>query len=275
MADVAEPGACQACGRPLPSQQGRGRTRRYCDARCRDTARRERARRERARNARLGSPIVKNNLTGNHRQEYLDAIGGRSSADDPVAVRVTATARRLVEEFTRGTLPVTAVAAARELSATAEAALQEAVDRARAAGQSWREIGDVLGTTRQAAFQRFGHPVDPRTGAPMSRSVAPGAAERAAAFLALFTAGRWEEVLGDFDEPMRSRHDVDRLATGWAQLIGTFGSYQGMGEVSPVPAGEGTVVDVRLDFEAGEAMVWVRFGGDGKIAGLRLHSASP
>jgi Protein of unknown function (DUF3887) len=270
MADIAEPGACQACGHPLPSQQGRGRARRYCDARCRDAARRERV-----RNARPGPPIVKNNLTANHRQEYLDAIDGRPGADDPVAVRVTATARRLVAEFTRGTQPVTAVAAARELSAAAEAALQEAVDRARAAGQSWREIGDVLGTTRQAAFQRFGHPVDPRTGAPMSRIVAPGAAERATAFLALFTAGRWEEVLGYFDEPMRSRHDVDRLATGWAQLIGLFGSYQGMGEVFAVPAGEGAAVDVRLDFEAGEAMVWVRFGGDGKVGGLRLHPASP
>ena len=32
MADVAGPVACEACGRLLPSQQGRGRRRRYCDA---------------------------------------------------------------------------------------------------------------------------------------------------------------------------------------------------------------------------------------------------
>ena len=55
------------------------------------------------------------------------------------------------------------LAAAREQSAAAAAALQAAVDRARAAGHSWREIGDVLQTTRQAAFQRFGRPIDPRT----------------------------------------------------------------------------------------------------------------
>jgi hypothetical protein len=54
-----------------------------------------------------------------------------------------------------------------------------------------------------------------------------------------------------------------------------FGSYQGMGDVSPIPVGDGTMVDVRLDFEAGEAMLWVRFGPDGKVAGLRLHPASP
>jgi hypothetical protein len=201
-------------------------------------------------------------------------MDGMSSADDPVALRVVGTARRLIEEFTRGTSPEDAVAAARDLSAAAEAALQAAVDRARAAGQSWREIGDVLGTSRQAAFQRFGHPVDPRTGEPMTRAVPLGAVQRATEFLARFTAARWEEVLGDFNEFMRERHDVNRLASGWAHLIGMFGSYRGSGEVSPVPAGDGTVVDIRLDFEAGEAMLFVRFDGDGKVAGLGLHRSA-
>jgi hypothetical protein len=51
-----------------------------------------------------------------------------------------------------------AVAAARELSRVTDVALRAAVDRARAAGHSWSRIGEVLGTTRQAAFQRFGRP---------------------------------------------------------------------------------------------------------------------
>jgi hypothetical protein len=102
-----------------------------------------------------------------------------SGTGDPVADRVGAAARRLVTEFGRAGSPQDAVAAARDLSAAADAALQAAVDRARTAGQSWREIGDVLGTSRQAAFQRFGHPVDPRTGGPMSREILPGAADRA------------------------------------------------------------------------------------------------
>jgi hypothetical protein len=46
-----------------------------------------------------------------------------------------------------------------------------------------------------------------------------------------------------------------------------------MDEVIPVPAGDGTVVDARLHFEAGEAMVWVRFDRAGQVAGLRLHPA--
>jgi hypothetical protein len=201
-------------------------------------------------------------------------MDGMSSADDPVALRVAEMARRLIEEFARGTSPGDAVATARDLSAAAEAALQAAVDRARAAGQSWRDIGDLVGTTRQAAFQRFGHPVDPRTGEPMTRAVPPDAVQRTAEFLARFTAGRWEEVLADFNDFMRERHDVNRLASGWAHLIGMFGSYQGSGEVNPVPAGDDIVADVRLDFEAGEAMLFVRFDRDGKVAGLRLHPAS-
>jgi hypothetical protein len=197
-----------------------------------------------------------------------------SDADDPVAVGVATTARRLVDEFTRGTSPRDVVAAARDLSAAAETALQTAVDRAWAAGQSWRDIGEVLGISRQAAFQRFGHPVDPRTGEPMSRAVPPDAVERVSGFLARFTAGRWEEVLADFNEFMRERHDTNRLASGWAHMIGMFGSYEGSGEVSPVLAGDSTVADVLLRFEAGEAMLWVRFDADGKVAGLRLHPPS-
>jgi Protein of unknown function (DUF3887) len=268
MADVAEPGTCQACGRTLPSQQGRGRIRRYCDARCRDVARRERERLVGQR-----TPLVKNNLTMSDRHVYVDDIDGMLSTDDPVAVRVAGTARHFINEFTHGDSPGEAVAAARELSVAAEAALQAAVDRARVAGQSWREIGDVLGTSKQAAFQRFGHPIDPRTGVPMTRDIPPGTIERATEFLASFTAARWEEVLDHFDEPMRERHDADRLAAGWARMISTFGNYEGMGEVSPLRLADNVVVDVLLHFEAGDAMVWARFNRDGKISGLRLHPA--
>jgi hypothetical protein len=192
-----------------------------------------------------------------------------------VAAKVAAAARRLLDELGQPGSAEGAVAAARDLSAAAEEALQAAVDRARAAGQSWEEIGDVLGTSRQAAFQRFGHPVDPRTGEPMTRAVSADAAQWATAFLARFTAGRWDEVLADFNGVMRERHDADRLAGGWAQMIGMFGAYQAMGDVAPVRVGGGAVVDVPLYFEAGEAMVWVRFDRDGKVAGLRLHPASP
>jgi hypothetical protein len=190
-----------------------------------------------------------------------------------MAADVAKAARRLVDELDHPGSPDGAVAAARSLSAAADAALQAAVDRARSGGRTWRDVGRVLGISRQAAFQRFGHPVDPRTGVAMARTLPSGAAERAGAFMARFTAGRWPEVLEDFDDRMRRRHDADRLARGWAQMIAMFGSYEGMGEVSPFQVGDSTVVDVLLAFEAGEAMVWVSFDLDGKVDGLRLHPA--
>lgn len=269
MADVVQPGTCLACGRQLPTQQGRGRTRQYCDAKCRNAARRRRA-----RSSRQEEQNVKRDLTLLGRHEYLDTIDEMPGTGDPVADRVATAARRLLAELGRPGSPQRAIAAGRDLSAAAEAALEAAVDRARATGQSWREIGDVLGTSRQAAFQRFGHPVDPRTGDPMSRTVATGAIEQATEFLASFTAGRWEEVLGKLNDRMRERHDVNLLASGWAQMIGRYGSYEGMGKVRPVPVGDGIVVDVLLRFEAGEAMFWVGFDPDGRVTGMRLHRAA-
>ncbi len=38
----------------------------------------------------------------------------------------------------------------------ARRALDDAVERARGAGASWSEVGQVVGMTRQGAFQRFG-----------------------------------------------------------------------------------------------------------------------
>jgi predicted nucleic acid-binding Zn ribbon protein len=269
MANLVEPRTCRVCGRPLPPQEGPGRIRQYCSAKCRD-----RARRQRAITTHGAGPVVKDDLTQPGRQEYVDIHDRISGAGDPVTAKVAAAARRLVDELDHPASPDGPVAAARDLSGAADAALQAAVDRARSAGQTWREIGRVLGTSRQAAFQRFGHPVDPRTGMPATRTVPPGAVQRAVEFVATFTAGLWEEVLDDFDDHMRQGHDPARLANGWAHMIGMYGSYQGMGEVSPIPVGDGMVVDVLLRFEAGEAMLWVRFDRHGKVSGLRLHPTS-
>src|ERR1700744_4833282 len=109
MANVTDLVLCAAGGRKLPSQWGRGRRRRYCDARCRDAARRARARN------------VNNSLTIQERHGYVYSV----AADDAAGPAS----------------PLAGLAAAREQSAAAAAALQAAVDRARAAGHSWTEIG--------------------------------------------------------------------------------------------------------------------------------------
>ncbi|MEV5574955.1 hypothetical protein AB0L06_33375 [Spirillospora sp. NPDC052269] len=53
-----------------------------------------------------------------------------------------------------------AVAAAAEAVRRADDHLRGTVGTARSSGRTWQEIGDVLGITRQAAFQRFGRPID-------------------------------------------------------------------------------------------------------------------
>jgi len=238
---------CEACGRQLPVREGRGRRRRYCDATCRSAARRRRAAAD--------DSDVKADLTPADRHDNLDTV--HRLAD--VVARVGSGS------------PLAALAAARDLAAAASEAMQQAVDRARASGHSWREIGDVLGTTRQAAFQRFGHPVDPRTGAPMSTEIPADAADRAVAIFAAITEGRWEEARRDLNAKMSQGLDAKRLADGWAHMAGLVGAYEGMGEPFAHRVAENTVVEIPLRFEAGEATGRVVFDEDGKVAGLWMR----
>jgi Protein of unknown function (DUF3887) len=240
MADVTGPATCAACGRQLPIQQGRGRIRRYCDATCRSAARRRRG----SNNAQP-SAGVKSFLTDTRRHVKLDSGS-----------------------------PLEALATARERAVAANEALQDAVDRARDAGHSWREIGETLGTTRQAAFQRFGHPVDPRTGTPMSHDVPPDAADRAVALITGLAQGRWDEVVGEFDQRLRERVDAVRLASGWAHTVGMVGGFERTGEPFAHRAADDTMVNIPLHFEAGEGTATIRFDRDGKVAGLILRPAS-
>lgn len=173
-----------------------------------------------------------------------------------------------------GGSPLDAIATARRSAAEADAALQRAVDQAREAGHSWREIGDVLETTRQAAFQRFGRPLDPRTGAPLNRTVLPGAADKATAIFADMVGCRWEAVRQTFGESMRSRLDADRLAAGWLQTISSIGGFERMGEPFAHALGDNTVVNIPLYFEAGERTGRVSLDRGGEVIGLFIRPAA-
>ena len=255
---------CLACDRPLPTRNGPGRTRLYCDATCRSKARRTRQATDRH---------VNPDLTNGSREGNLDNVPKAVPPRDPqLLTRVLNAARVAVNGVPPdpALTPLTTVTAVRSLARVVEEGLREAVQNARQAGHTWAEIGELLDTTRQAAFQRFGRPLDPRTGAPMSDTILPGAAERAVALLADVSEQRWEQVTGGFNQRMAEALDARGLAAAWAQVVGTAGEYQGMGEPVAHQAGDYTVVDVPLRFEAAEMTGQVSYDRAGQVAGLFL-----
>jgi Protein of unknown function (DUF3887) len=160
-----------------------------------------------------------------------------------------------------------AIGLAQAIASGAEEGLAMAVERARGAGHTWAEIGEVLGTSRQAAFQRFGRPADPRTGRPME-PVLRDADGRATALLDDLLAGRWAAVCATFDDNVAAKLGDTKLAAAWAQVIGMAGRYERRGTASVYQAGDYTVVDVPLFFEAAERVGRISYDRDGRVAGL-------
>ncbi len=199
---------------------------------------------------------------------YPAGGAGTGGADDRPAVAVG------VLPAAAGEAPdLAAVRIARELAALAASALRLSVERARAADHTWQKIGDLLDVSRQAAFQRFGRPIDPRTGEPMSNAVLPGAGERATELLIDWIEERYDRLIGSFDKTMTGALPADKLAATWAQVIGMVGGYEGMREPLVRQLGDHTVADVPLRFEAADMKGRVAFDTQGRVAGLFVLSA--
>lgn len=154
------------------------------------------------------------------------------------------------------------------LGASAAELLGATARAARAAGCTWQEIGDAAGVTRQAAFQRFGRPIDPRTGEPMNRSMIAHVDVMATDVLDKIRAGDWAAVVDRFTETMAAGLDVDQLATAWASVIALGGEVEGLDTPFARMHGLYSVVDIGLRQEAGEYVFRVSFDEAGKIAGL-------
>jgi hypothetical protein len=210
-----------------------------------------------------------------------DATPAAAATPPTLGADLTAAVRRLADHLDAptsqpctsagtadGRSTLAAVVAALRVSRLADKALRTTVDRARAAGQTWQQIGDTFGTTRQAAFQRFGHPADPRMGAAMPVQALPGAGGRAVALFTEWASGHWEQVRADFDPTMARQLDADGIAAAWAQVVAMVGGYEHMGEPFIRRQGGYTVVDVPLEFEAGSMKGRVAYDGEGRVAGL-------
>ncbi|WP_329551067.1 DUF3887 domain-containing protein [Streptomyces sp. NBC_00696] len=160
---------------------------------------------------------------------------------------------------------------ARDVDGLAEQVLKLCVQQSRDAGHTWQELGDLLGVTRQAAFQRFGKPIDPRTGEPMDKTVRmTDAAERATAIVTAVLEGRMDEARQSFNSQVLDAFTDQVRGDGLAAVTGLVGEFEGFGEGEPFVRriGDHTVVDIPLNYEAGEMKARVAFDTDEKVAGL-------
>jgi hypothetical protein len=159
----------------------------------------------------------------------------------------------------------------RDVDDMAEQVLRLCVQQARDAGHTWQEIGDLLGVTRQAAFQRFGKPFDPRTGEPMDKTVhMTDAAERAVAIVKDVLDGRMDRARQSFNDEVLAAFTDEVRGSGLATVAGLVGAFEGFGEAEPFVRriGDHTVVDVPLRYEAGDMKARVAFDTDEKVAGI-------
>ncbi|MFC9078262.1 DUF3887 domain-containing protein [Streptomyces sp. NPDC057062] len=153
----------------------------------------------------------------------------------------------------------------------AEQVFKLCVQQSRDAGHTWQEIGDLFGVTRQAAFQRFGRPIDPRTGEPMDKTVhMADAAERALTIVTAVLEGRMDEARRSFNAEVLAAFTDEVRGDGLATVTGLVGAFEGFGEGEPFVRriGDHTVVDIPLRYEAGDMKARVAFDADEKVAGL-------
>jgi hypothetical protein len=168
------------------------------------------------------------------------------------------------------------VQVAKEVRDLADEVLAKTVDQSRDAGHTWQEIGDLLGVTRQAAFQRFGKPIDPRTGAPMDKTIhMTDPADRAIEIVEQVLDGRMDLARQVFNDQVRDAFTDEVRASGLASIAGMVGSFEGLGTGEPFVRriGDHTVVDVPLRYEAGDMKARVAFDTDEKVAGLVIIPA--
>ena len=160
---------------------------------------------------------------------------------------------------------------AQRVDELAEQMLKLSVLQSRDAGHTWQEIGDLLGVTRQAAFQRFGKPIDPRTGEPMDKTVRMAdAGQRAIEIATAVLDGRMDEARPSFNAQVLEAFTDEVRGNALATVAGLVGAFEGFGEGEPFirRIGDHTVVDVPLRYEAGDMKARVAFDADEKVAGF-------
>lgn len=173
----------------------------------------------------------------------------------------------------------------------AHAALDEArrqlalaVQEARAQGQTWAQIGEELDMTKQAAFKRFGRPVDPQTGTPLARRSSGDVADLTERVFALIAAADYDQLMPLLHPRTAEELPADLIAETWRAVLAEVGTLQRC-TGTRVELSDGTLVGpddevsgvvvgaTTLECEAGSVVGRVAVSADSQVVGLLLVPA--
>ena len=166
-----------------------------------------------------------------------------------------------------------AIAATRSLATIVDDTLHALVDQARAGGHTWAEIGDVLHTSRQAAFQRFGGGGAPDAGDGGAAVAVEGAEEHAVRVLQAFLDGRFDDARATFNERMLEACSVALLADVREKVREAGGEVQALGAPAISVRDGYTIVDVPISLERADGTGRVVLDADRQVAGFFVRRA--
>ncbi len=161
------------------------------------------------------------------------------------------------------------VALAAELKTLVDQTLHDSVEQARAHQVSWQQIGDVLGITRQAAFQRFRNPNDPR-GSPMRTKSHTELISHAESVYRSIAADDYDSIAGQMTFLVQRVLNEDKVMGVWSDATAVAGDLESLGESFVRPSGSSVVVETPLLFEAGDFVGRIAYNRRAKIVGMLI-----
>ena len=166
------------------------------------------------------------------------------------------------------------VVIAAELKTLVDQVLHDSVEHARARGVSWQQIGDVLGISRQAAFQRFRNPDDPRGSNHMRTKSNNALIPKAESVYRHIEDGNYAPVGSDMTFIVQRVLTEKKIMSVWSEATAVAGRLESFGESFVRPSGRyAVVVETPLNFEAGDFVGRIAYNRRDKIVGMLILRA--
>lgn len=159
---------------------------------------------------------------------------------------------------------------AAELKSLSDDVLHHSVAQARDRNVSWQQIGDVLGITRQAAFQRFRDPNHPKGTTSMKTKTSTSMIPNAEAVYRNLDTGDYDSVGPQMTFIAQRILNEERVMGVWAEATAMLGTFESFGESFARPSGSNVVVETPLAFEAGDLIGRIAYNRRNKIVGMLI-----